>query len=245
MKKETIGILTVTLAGLAFGDTTMTSATFDLDTTPGVAVYGSCSVNYSPSWIDGVDVTGASVAIYETAHAGTEQSVKTLLYRASADESGTFTYVPAVGTPDAVRLEMSVERDGNVLGTLSRDMAFGARGTKAGFAPDSRAVAVQEVADQTGKVPVAFDVAWREGAASAVLSSVNRTREKRGPVVVTTNTVATLTGSGVREWTVPRVDGFDRLLLTFLDGDGNPLGETLESAWFEKSVPLGLLVILR
>lgn len=244
MKNQTISILTASLSGLVFGSATMTSETFDLDTMPGAAVYGSCSIGYSPAWIEGVDGTGASVAIYAIAHAGTEQPVKTLLHRAAADESGTFVYVPVAGTPDAVRLEMSVERDGDVLGTLVRDVAFGAYGAKTGFASDSRDVAVQEVADATGKVPVAFDVAWREGAESALLAYVNRTREKRGPVVVTTNTVATLTGSGVSEWTVPSVDGFDRLLLMFLDGEGNPLGETLASAWFEKHVLRGFILIL-
>ena len=56
---------------------------------------------------------------------------------------------------------------------------------------------------------------------------------------------AALSGMGTSEWTVPNEDGFDKLLLTFLDGSGNPIGEPLESPWFEKYVPRRMLLMLR
>lgn len=246
MKKQTIGFLSVAFAGLAFGAQTMTSATFDLDTAPVSTVYAPCEINYSPSWVDGVDGSGAAVAIYAVAHVGQEQPVTTLVYRAAADAKGTYDYTPAEDAADAVRLVLAVEKGGETLGVLAHDVAFGTSATLAGVSADSRANAMQEIANATGKIPFAYDVAWADGAATMRVDWVNRTRAKRGPVVVTTNVVAAaFSGTGTSEWTVPNEDGFDKLLLTFLDSSGNPIGEPLESPWFEKYVPLGLLLMIR
>jgi len=245
MRTIAFSFVSLALASVATGASTATSETFDLDTVPTYVVSAPLSINYSPTWIDGVDGTGAAAAIYAVAHAGMEQPVTTLVYRAAADATGTCTYSPLGGT-NVLRLVLSVEKDSAVLGSLTRDVAFGVSGTKASFSADSRTTAIQAVADATGKVPVAYDATWTSGAVSMRLDAVNRTREKRGPVVVTTNAVASaLIGADVQEWTVPNEDGFDRLLLTFLDGNGQPVGETLESPWFEKFVPRGLLLLFR
>ena len=140
--------------------------------------------------------------------------------------------------------------NGAVSLTLIDGGTFCAEGIKThaltGVSADSREGAVQEVANATGKVPYAYDLAWTDGAAAMRVDWVNRTREKRGPVVVTTNEVAAaLSGMGTSEWTVPNEDGFDKLLLTFLDNSGNPIGEPLESPWFEKYVPLGMMLLIR
>lgn len=246
MKKQMIGFLSVAFTGLAFGAQTMTSATFDLDTAPVSTVYAPCAINYSPTWVDGVDGSGAAVAIYAVAHVGQEQPVTTLVCRAAADAKGTYAYTPAEDAAVAIRLVMAVEKDGEALGVLAHDVAFGTSATLTGVSADSREGAVQEVANATGKVPYAYDLAWADGAAAMRVDWVNRTREKRGPVVVTTNEVAAaLSGMGTSEWTVPNEDGFDKLLLTFLDNSGNPIGEPLESPWFEKYVPLGMMLLIR
>ena len=245
MKKQSIGFLSLTFAGLAFGGPTMTSAPFDLDTAPGTVVYAPCHINYSPTWIDGVDADGANVAIYAVACAGQEQPVTSLVYRAAADAKGVYAYTPGEEAPETVRLVMSVEKGAAVLGTLVQDVAFGTTATLGGVSADSRANALQEVADATGGVPIAYDVAWQEGAVSALIQCVRRTREKYGPVVVTTNDIATVAHNGVHQWTVPNEDGFNQLLVTMKDASGDPVGETLASAWFEKCVPRGFLLMFR
>jgi len=246
MRTLTTCFATLALASAAAGAPTATSERFVLNTAPTHVVTSPLTIGYAPTWIDGVDGSGASVAVYAVAHAGTEQSATTLVHRASADATGVCTYLPSPGSPEAVRLVMSVEKGTSVLGTLTRDVAFGFFGTTTGVAADSRAAALQEVADATGRVPVAYDAAWVDGAVKMRLESVNRTRGKRSPSVVTTNVVASaLSGAGVQAWTVPLDDGFDRLLLTFLDAGGQPVGETLESPWFEKCAPPGFLLLLR
>lgn len=245
MRSSVISVLAATFAGVVLADQTMTSATFDLDTAPVTTVHAPCAIGYSPLWIEGVDSAGASVAIYAVAHVGTERPVTTLVYRAAIDAKGVYSYTPDEGGPDAVRLVMALEKDGAVLGTLAHDVAFGTYAELSGVSADTREVSLQEVADTTGIVPFVYDTAWMEGAALVRVDWVNRTREKYGPVVTTTNEVAKLSEAGVRNWAVPNEDGFDRLVMRFFDTEGVEIGEPLESRWLEKYVPRGMILMLR
>lgn len=93
--------------------------------------------------------------------------------------------------------------------------------------------------------PLIYDAAWADGAVSSLMQVVTRTRSKRGPVTVSTNDIATVSGAGVYQWNGAKEDGYRTLLLTLLDASGTVLGETIATSEFEVRVPPGLCIILR
>lgn len=243
---KTLTFLSICCACFSLPAATLTSAPFDFDTKPVRAFVAPCAVGYSPTWVDGVAGAGASAAIYAVTSVGQEQPATSLVYRAAADATGTYAFAPGSDLPETFRLVLSVEKNGTVLGTLERDLAIGSFGSCEKTATvDSRANAVRAVADVSGSVPLVYDVSWRPGAVWVRLWWHYLSRNDSNPDVESRELIATKEGTGVFDWTVPRRDGFDKVTMTFLDAEGNDIGEPLESSWFEKYVPPGLIIMIR
>lgn len=243
---KTLTFLSIACAGFSLSAATQTSAPFDFDTKPVRAFVAPCAVGYSPTWVDGVEGAGATAAIYAVTCVGQEQPVTSLVYRADAGATGTYAFTPGSGLPETFRLVLSVEKDGAVLGALERDLAIGSYGSSLGTATvDSRTNAVQAVADATGAVPLVYDASWQPGAARVRFWWHYLSRGQNISGGEYREEIGTKEGAGVFSWTVPRRDGFDKVTMAFLDADGNEIGESLETAWFEKYVPPGLIIMIR
>lgn len=219
-----------------------------IDTTSGRIVIGSCDVAYGTDLVGGAE--DATVSLYRVYNAGTEQVVSSKVETAGSD--GVVTLTPEAGRPSAFRLAMCSEKDGALLGELTCDLAFGiataAEPVRADTTTNSLQVAIQE----SEILPLTYDAAWADGAVSSLMQAVSslmqvvtRTRPKRGPVTISTNDIATVSGTGAYQWNGAKEDGYRTLLLTLLDASGAALGETIATSEFEVRVPPGLCIILR
>ena len=218
-----------------------------LDTIRSRAVSSPISVCYNPKWIDGAG-DGATVKVLKVFHVGTEQALTDRVEVVAATASAGTVFVALGGDePEAARLLMVVEEGGEEIGALSFDMSVGSTGSSAAtFTADSRPDSLQVVVDaRPASIPLSYSSAWVEGAVASRIDVVNtlRARQSFEVVAVTTNTLATLFGAGIYNWSRWHVGGHKTLLLTPLDEEGNALGDPMSSS-FDVAIKPGVVIVV-
>lgn len=214
-----------------------TAVRVDFTEAKSAVLFAPSAVAYDPAW-EG----GDAVSVCKVVNVGMESEKESELV--SSSEEGALAVSPAEGDGGAFRLVCRVTKGGTAVAEYVRDVAFASQSApSAAIVYDSRPGSVAEVVKgRPASLPLAYGTDWVSGSVSCRIDVSTHPKHAAEPVTV--ETLATLSGEGVYDWSGYLSEaGLRTLSLTMLDANGQAIGDPFLADEFK--APGGLLLLLR
>jgi hypothetical protein len=193
---------------------------------------------------DDADMTGVTTKLYCVEPAGVPGATTSQVASATGSEVSSYIWNIGEAGPRSATFVLQAYRNGVEEGdALSKDVSFGIMSAAAeADAWDSRTNSLQLAFDAGQSLPLAYDTAWADGAASARLS-VASTAIYGNPVATVTNVISTMSGNGTYSYRSRAGNCDYTLICELLDAEGAVIDTQLAS--YVSRVPKGLKIILK